>query len=203
LNIEKSVSGTYTKEDLGSVENIGESKYQIQEEDYHYSTDSYWHKDHKVKEKPDFSFGWDFDRYWYEPLGNVFGVSSKQIQELAANVIIDEWGLGHLNGYQKDPRVALWKQSSQERETWHDHGRYPRVERLDFYLSYHAMFVVAARLLEKMPVIHSRSWSEANPWTYWLSGHSLTRDDGKWLADNRDPLPLYRPLWIWQSNSNL
>ena len=58
------------------------------------------------------------------------------------------------------------------------------------------MLVVAARLLEKMQVIKTDRWSSDEPWSYWLSRHLLTRPDGKWLADCRDPLPLNRPIWI-------
>jgi hypothetical protein len=36
-----------------------------------------------------------------------------------------------------------------ERETWHSHGNYPRTDNYSFYLSYHSMFVVASKLLEK------------------------------------------------------
>jgi hypothetical protein len=165
-------------------------------ENYQYSTDSYWHKQGEVEQGIDFHFGWDFDRYWYEPLGDVFGISSKQIEDLAANLIVKEWNLGEKNGYNNDPRVILWNRSNNDKETWHDHGSYPRTDNLDFYLSYHSMLVVAARLIQKMPVIITRDGSDDEPWSYWLSKHLLTRTDGKWLADCRDPLPLNRLLWV-------
>lgn len=196
LNIENSFPGTYKEDILSSIKSLEKSGTPVQVEDYQYSTDSYWHKEGKIETGIDFHFGWDFDRYWYEPLGDVFGVSSKQIQGLAANLIVKEWGLGEKNGYNNDPRDILWNHSSHERETWHDHGNYPRADNLDFYLSYHSMLVVAARLIEKMPVIKKREWSDDEPWPYWLSGHLLTRPDGKWLTDCRDPLPLNRPMWI-------
>lgn len=47
----------------------------------------------------DFHFGWDFDRYWFEPLGDVFGIPGKQVEDIAANVIVNEWGMGDINGY--------------------------------------------------------------------------------------------------------
>ena len=196
VEIENSLPGTYEAKALTAVKNVGKSNMPVQVENYHYSTDSYWHKQGQIETGIDFLFGWDFDRYWYEPLGKIFGISSKQIEDLAANLIVKEWGLGEKNGYNNDPRVILWNRSSNEWETQHDHGSYPRADNLDFYLSYHSMLVVAARLIEKMPVIKTREWSDEEPWSYWLSRHLLTRPDGKWLADCRDPVPLNRPFWV-------
>lgn len=194
--IERTFPGTYKAEVLEAIKNLGKSNLPVQVENYQYSTDSYWHQQEEVKSGIDFHFGLDIDSYWYEPLGRVFHVSENQIEDLAANVIVNEWGLGDKNGYNDDPRVILWNRSNNDRETWHDHGTYPRTDNLDFYLSYHAMLVVAARLIQKMPVIITRDDSDDEPWSYWLSRHLLTRTDGKWLADCRDPLPLNRPLWV-------
>lgn len=119
----------------------------------------------------------------------------KQIEDLAANVIVNEWKITERGGYNKDTRVILWNKSSYDRETWHDHGSYPNVDNLDFYLSYHAMLVVAGKLIDKMPVIKDRDWCD-DEWMEWLSRHLLTRNDGKWLSDARGPLPLERPEWI-------
>lgn len=201
LNIENSFPGTYKNEIITSIENIGKSSMPIHEEAYQYSTDSYWHKEGTTSVDMKFRFGWDFDRYWYEPLGAIFGVPGKQIEDLAANVIVNEWGVGDKKGYDKDPRGVLWNRSSQQQETWHDHGSYPRVDNLDFYLSYHSMLVVASRLIEKMPIIKTRNWSD-EPWSDWLLTHSLTRTDGKWLADCRDAIPLNRPKWILQEKKD-
>ncbi|MDO1449183.1 hypothetical protein Q0590_23100 [Rhodocytophaga aerolata] len=196
LNIERVFPLTYDSGILIAIEGVGKSKMPIQEADFDFSTDSYWHKKGEVDTDINFHFGWDFDRYWYKPLGDVFGVSGEQIQDLAANIIVKEWRLKYRDGYNKDPRNILWNRSSQDRETWHDHSSYPRTDDLDFYLSYHSMLVVAARLIEKMPVISKRDWYD-DEWSEWLSRHLLTREDGKWLADCRDPLPLKRPEWIF------
>lgn len=196
LNIEKAIPGTYSNTEISFLNGIGISKQERREEKYGYRTDSYLDSKGEVDTGIDFHFGWDFDRYWYEPLGEVFGVPEKQIQDLCANVIVKEWELGTDSGYNNDPRVILWNRS-QDRETWHDHGGYPRTDNLDFYLSYHSMLVVAARLVENMQVIISKdSWDEEDSWDSWLSRHLLTRRDSKWLADCRDSLPLNRPEWI-------
>jgi hypothetical protein len=47
-----------------------------------------------------------------------------------------------------------------------------------------------------MPVIRRSDFDyEADRWHDWLMRHSLTRADGKWLADRRDPTPLKRRKW--------
>ncbi|MBK6544283.1 MAG: hypothetical protein IPG12_03235 [Saprospiraceae bacterium] len=205
LKIENKFPRTYKKASLTSIKKVGKSNLPIQEKDFHYSTDSYWHKEGIIDTSINYQFGWDFDRYWYEPLGDVFGVQGKQIEELAANIIVKEWGLSDKNGYSNDPRFTLWESSYSNQETWHDHSSYPRTDDLNFYLSYHAMHVAASRLIEKMPVIKSRNWDD-DPCQDWISRHILTREDGKWLADGRDVLPLNRPIWLSEDkkpNGNL
>lgn len=201
INIEQAFPKTYTQNILTRLSNIGKSTFEVKEEDYDYITNSFWHNKEDIDTDIDYNFGWDFDRYWYEPLGKVFGVPEKQIEDLAANVIIHEWGIANSGGYNRDPRVELWNQSSYERETSHDHGRYPRTDNWDFYLSYHSMLVVAAKLIEKMPVIKSRD-SYDDEWEEWFSRHILTPDNGKWLSDFRAPLPLKRPKWITEEKND-
>ncbi len=166
VNIENAFPGTYDRDVLTSVKGVGKSGMPIQEQEYNYQTNSCWHEQGVVDSTVSFHFGWDFDSYWFQPLGEVFGLPQKQIEDLAGNVVVNEWGLGSNNGYNNDPRVVLWNRSSSDRETWHDHSSYPRTDNLDFYLSYHSMLVVAARLIEKMPVIKTRDWHD-DEWYEW------------------------------------
>lgn len=196
LRIEKAIPGTYSSAELSPLIEIGRSKQKRRNAKHEYRTDSYLHTKGEVDTELDYHFGWDIDHYWYRPLGDVFAVPEKQIQDLCANVIINEWGLKRESGYNKDPRVNLWN-GVRARETWHDHSEYPKTDNWDFYLSYHSMLVTAARLIKNMPVIiFSDSWDNEDPWDSWLSRHLLARRDGKWLADCRGPLPLERPEWI-------
>jgi hypothetical protein len=199
LNIEKAIPETYSKSKTSLLKEIGKSTQQTRNEEYGYKVNSYLHERELIDTSLDYNFGWDFDRYWYEPLGNVFGVSGKQIQDICANVIIHDWKQETEGGYNNDPRVNLWN-SSQDRQTSHDHGSYPKTDNLDFYLSYHSMLVTAAKLVENMQIIVTRDWYDENAWEDWLSRHMLTKSDSKWLADNRDSLPLVRPKWLTQSN---
>lgn len=114
--------------------------------------------------------------------------------------MINEWGVEVDGSFGSDPRAEIWRSRQSEREIWHDHGNYPRADSYNFYLSYHAMLVVAARLLQRMPVLYRHDWSE-NEWAEWLRRHLLTRDDGRWLADRRDPAPLLTRDWNQQNET--
>jgi len=194
LNIASANPGTYDEATIHLLSRVGKSPFKQKKVKYDYRIDSIWHKAKEFEAKIDFHFGWDFDRYWFEPLGKVFGISGKQVEDIAANEIVNVWGMSDRNGYNEDPRVGLWNQSSSERDTWHDHGSYPKTDRLDFYLSYHSMMVAGSKLLKAMPVVNDSDWNE-DAWKYWLSRHLLSLDDGRWLSDIRDPLPLKRPEW--------
>lgn len=198
LNIEKAYVGTYTKEVVSSLREVGKSQFaMIESENRWETTDSYWHVHGKIDTNLSFHHGYDFDRYWFKPLGRIFGVSSEQVEDLTTDVIINEWNIGHDGGYKYDPRHSFWRSSSDQQGIYHSHGSYPRIDDYNFYLSYHAMFVVASKLLEKMPVVHSSDWYE-NEWDDWLLRHLVTRSDGYWLYDRRDPIPLSRRDWIYE-----
>ncbi|MBS1595814.1 MAG: ATP-binding protein [Bacteroidetes bacterium] len=199
LNIEKNRPGTFTETDLGKVRNVGNTTMPIKEEDYNYSTDSPWHERNEIDGGMEFNFGWDFDKYWHEPLGDVFGIPGKQVEELATAVIRRDWNLEGMDTYDDDKRNGIWDRS--EKETWHNKTDYPLVDNLSFYLSYHSMLVVAAKLIENMPIVRTGSWPDENPWAEWKSRHELSREDGKWLSDYRDALPLDRPAWIGQAKT--
>jgi hypothetical protein len=201
LNIEKAYPGTYSKEVVGSLHTAGKSQfYKIELENRRETRDSYWHANGMIDTNLSFHHGYDFDRYWFEPLGRAFGISGEQVEDLATDVLINEWNIEHDGGYQNDPRHVLWRSSGDQHGTYHSHGNYPRIENYNFYLSYHAMFVVASKLLEKMPIVKNRDWPE-DEWDEWLRRHILTRSDGYWLYDRRDPIPLSRRVWIYEASN--
>jgi hypothetical protein len=201
VNIEASYPGTYDTVILDILKHVGKSTMAVQKMDYNETVNSYWHTNNEVETDYEFHFAYDFDRYWFEPLSDVFGLPGKQVEDIAAHIILKEWQMQVRSGYNNDPRVSIWNKYSNERETWHDHGCYPRTDNLDFYLSYHSMMVASAKLLEKMPVVSKRDWYE-NEWDEWLSRHLLTCTDGKWLADFRNPVPLKRPKWISENKDD-
>jgi len=201
LNIEKAFPNTYGSDVVEQLHRVGVSQLPVKEmAGYGDNVESYWHIKGEVDTSLKFYHGYDFDRYWFEPLGDVFGISGKQVEELATGVVIDEWCIDIDGSYRSDPRTGLWRSSRQEQETWHSHSSYPKSDNYSFYLSYHAMFVVAAKLLERMPVVQRRDWCE-NEWAEWLHRHLLTRTDGRWLSDRRDPAPLLQRDWIHQKKT--
>lgn len=197
INIENAFAGTYESNVVEQLYQVGVSQLPVRvSKKYGDKVESYWHQRGEVDKNLKFYHGYDFDRYWYEPLGEVFGISAEHVEELATEVIINEWHADKDGSYKSDPRSGLWNTSRSERETWHDHGSYPRADNYSFYMSYHAMLVVAAKLLQKMPIVKTSDWGEEDGWLEWLHRHILTRDEGRWLADRRDPAPLVRPDWI-------
>jgi len=139
-----------------------------------------------------FYFGIDIGPYWLAPLGRCFAMSQASIEREALRVIRNDWKLSAGNRWDEDERHR--RKIFRDRETWYSHGSYPHVDDLHFYLSYHAMMVVAGKLLEITPVHHDPDDSE-DEFHNWLYRHDLTRRDGGWLADRRDPIPLERPAW--------
>ena len=139
-----------------------------------------------------FGFGHDVSRYWFEQLGDCFAKNASDIKREAEKVICDDWQLsenGHWNRDERSQRGIF-----REGETRHSHGAYPRTDDLSFYLSYHAMMTVAGKLLATIPLHQDPDYSE-DEFESWLSRHLLSRQDGHWLADRRDPMPLEWPGW--------
>ena len=197
LFIEAAFPKTYESNVVKMLRAVGTSQMPVKEIDRYRENvqKTPWHIRGEVDCNLKLHFGWDFDRYWFEPLGRVFGISGRQVEELAREVVLKEWSVAIGDDFIRDPRSNLWNSYQPERETWHDHGSYPRTDDYSFYISYHAMFAVAAKLLLEMPVVHSDSWCE-DEWADWLQRHTLTRSDGRWLVDRRDPPPLERRAWL-------
>ena len=143
-------------------------------------------------EEDRFYFGFDIGPYWLAPLGKCFAKSQASIECEALRVIRNDWQLTVGNRWDEDERHR--RKIFRDMETGHSHGSYPRVDELSFYLSYHAMMVVAGKLLSTTPLHHDPDDSE-DGFHDWLSRHDLSRWDGGWLADRRDPIPIERPAW--------
>lgn len=143
-------------------------------------------------EEDRFYFGMDIGPYWFSPLGRCFANSQARIERETLHVIRTDWQLSGGNRWDEDERHR--RKIFRDMETYHSHGSYPRVDELRFYLSYHAMMMVAGKLLATTPVHRDPDYSE-DDFHNWLGGHDISRKDGGWLADRRDPIPLERPEW--------
>lgn len=136
------------------------------------------------------SFGIDFGPYWLDPLGEMFGLHPTHIYFETTQTLKNEIGFTDkrkANDARHKMEIYDWKQTS------HDHGSSPKVEDLDFYLSYHAMMITADKLLQTRPLLESEySWREFDD---WIKRHDLSSLEPYWLSDYRDPSPRITTEW--------
>lgn len=138
-------------------------------------------------------FDLDIGAYWYAPLGRVFALPQDEIETEALKVVRTEFGFTAKGRWDEDERSN--RKLYEENHTYYSHGGYPRADTLHFYHAYHAMMVVAGKLLASTPTHRNSEFGEEDEFADWLSGHDLSRKDGRWLWDRRDPTPLGRPAW--------
>ena len=144
------------------------------------------------RESRRFSFHPDMTWYWFGSLGENFAKNVPDIEWKMEKIICDDWQLSKNGYWNSDERHR--RDIFQDHETRHSHGSYPRTDDLSFYFSYHAMMVVAGKLLAMVPR-HQDPNDPDNEFEEWLGRHLLSRQDGYWLADRRDPAPLEWPGW--------
>ena len=139
-----------------------------------------------------FSFGHDMRQYWFERLGDCFAKNALQIENEAEKVICDDWRLTENGHWERDERRR--RRIFRDDATHHSHGAYPRNDDLNFYLSYHAMMTVAGKFLATTPLHQDPDYDE-DEFNSWLEMHLLSRQDGYWLADRKDPIPCDCSSW--------
>jgi len=195
LEISRYEPSAYELDTIDRLKRVGKTPFPIEVLDTnHNKRDTPWHKEGAVDKSLNLSLSYDFPSYWLEPLGRVFGVSGKQVGELVTEVILKNWDLDFSENYIRDPRQEIWNRK-RDRSTWHSHSSYPKTDNYNFYLSYHAMMVVAAKLLKVMPVVKYDEGDD-DAWQDWLERHLLTKNSEFWLADRRDFVPANRRLWL-------
>ncbi len=144
-------------------------------------------------------FYMDIGPYWYEPLGRVFGLAQSRVETEALKVIRRELHHSADGRTWRDDerrRRSLYSRDRYGMERTHaSHGSYPDTDDYDFYFAYHAMMIVAGKLLATVPTHRDKESGESDEFAEWLSRHDVTRNDGRWLADRRDPVPFQRPAW--------
>jgi hypothetical protein len=198
LLLTKASPEIYTQEVLGNLQRVGLSPFPFREVDRLES--EVVSLPFPKGTVPDIPLGWDFDEYWFKDLARLFDVDTGDTIDLAKVVITRDINVSETTDYQSDGRRELWNSGSYGHwATAHDHGSYPRVDTYSFYYSYHAFFSVAAQLLKTLQVVRRIGGyceDHQDPWREWFKRHWLTRSDGRWLADRRDPTPLKRRDWL-------
>ncbi|MBB1411496.1 hypothetical protein [Pseudoalteromonas sp. SG44-17] len=196
LSLQKYNSDCFEKSTFESIEEVCTTKYPtINEKQYNYHTDSPLHKADKLAELPEVWFAYDFDSYWFEPLGRVFGISSVQVQDLAKNILINYWNIRPESSHLDDSRAVLWRRRRNSQGAFHSHSSYPDVDNYSFYISYHLLLEVASQLLETMPVIYDED-DKNNCWDEWLNQHLILNKDSLLLSELRDPMPVKKSDWV-------
>lgn len=169
--------------------NVNASLFPPVESKYYQRTANNFGPDDEVDQ---FSFDIDMGSYWFTPLGRCFAMSQAVIERLALQVIRGDWRSSGGARWDEDERHR--RKIFRDSNTHYSHSSYPRVDDLRLYYSYHAMMVVAGKLLASTPVHYDPDYSE-DDFRNWLRRHDISRRDGGWLADRRDPTPLERPAW--------
>tara|TARA_B110001469_G_C9648489_1_gene329467 strand:+ start:522 stop:6857 length:6336 start_codon:yes stop_codon:yes gene_type:complete len=153
-----------------------------------------------------FTLGIDFEPSWVRPLADAFGLSQTELVNEVKDEMLSLYGDSVDDGFISDPRQEYWNQRSGRghRDTWYRHSSYPKVDRLDFYLSYHALMIVASKRLESTPTILDESYSEPyDEWEDWKRRHEFVRSDGSWLCEHRDGTPAFRSEWIKRTSEDI
>jgi hypothetical protein len=141
-----------------------------------------------------FRFFYDFGPYWCNWVSDAFNLSERSVELLVEEVLLRKWKVASRGRVEDDPRYVhnLYSRYSYPRKR-----DWPGEEDLDFYLSVQALYEVAGRLLERLPVQSRYSEDEetgANEYTRFLDVHMPSRADGRWVADRRDAPPPHGQL---------
>lgn len=191
----------FKKEEIDKLLLIGKSPFsKVIKPIDNKSFNTSFHERKEVDTSLKLRFFLDYQEYWLSPLARVFNISSKQLHQLVSHIVIKEWGISPDDNFIVEPRQELWHHT--QRDTYSRHSNIPDTEPYDFYLAYHAIFVCASRLLREMPVVENSYTYEENEWQEWFDRGYLSRHDGYWLSDRRDPYPINRRAWILDEKSS-
>ena len=136
-----------------------------------------------------FRFDYDFSKYQFDPLGEVFGVPTWEIGD-RAHRWVREWN---------SSIHAMWdcpRPGHRDRERDWSSDSFSDRDLFGGYLGRHALFCTAGELADTRPAVVGRYSDESNPWPGWIEGIGLSRSDQLWLADGTDLFPLddVRPI---------
>lgn len=207
IKIAKHAPNAYSETTVAQLRKVGISQLQPCRRK---STDEFinfpWHKDGELKNDEQPSFDNDFGWYWFPQLREIFGVHQNQIEDLARDFAFREIGLtfdGKFNLPSDGREYRHYDSSSRRSSSSHSHGSYPYTDHFSFYYSYHSFLHAGALLLSEIPVTYNPDYGyETDRWKDWVSRHALTRSDGFWLSDRRDPNPLLRRKWTGEPISD-
>ena len=128
----------------------------------------------------------DTVRYWFDPLGDVFGITARDVELRADHWVVDR--LGYDNNIVRADRPKFSNRYDYHHYS-NNHGTQPRVENLRTHLEWHAMFLVAGELIDSGTELVVPDYRDAeDSWDDWLM-RFLNPLDGLWIADLRESVP--------------
>lgn len=132
------------------------------------------------KHSSGFVLDYDFEKGNVRSLAHVFGQPSPEVAGLISGIVrsIDSH-VDHMHN--KGGREPRYRQDV--------YGLTTRCHTYGQQLGWHALFLVAAKLLRDYPVTRDSSHDD-DPWGEWFARYRLTRSDGLWLSDGTDRTPL-------------
>jgi hypothetical protein len=175
LAVEAAMPGTFSRDCETALRKVTARPYEpVEYEEKHRGM---WHEPFTEGR---FRLPFDFKEYWLHPLARVFGLYVNQTLDKLEAWICDHWGVPAT-----DPSAD--RRRPQKDLLEFGRGQPPSFDSYDFYLCYHAHCCVAGELL---PEVAPALDDGVNAWDEWLRRQLLSRSDGRWLADRRDPEPL-------------
>ena len=127
-----------------------------------------------------FDLNYDFRKYAVNGLARVFDQPCWKVSDLISEIVheIDP----SINSMHESPgRDAPSVDSAYDFSTkYHTHGQ---------QLGWHGLLIAAGRLLEEYPIT-KRQWDDGNAWSEWLRTYTLSLEEGFWLSDGTDRIPL-------------
>ncbi|MGM5053302.1 NACHT domain-containing protein [Rhizobium sp. 814_E9_N1_1] len=128
--------------------------------------------------KSGFSFDYEFDNTEIDKIARMFGISRGEAEDALASEITARWpgakGLSFFGGHDRYKR-----------------DRYDRYEYAREHAQKHALFGAVTKLLATKPiVVRSYEANDASPWLEWRDRYDITFEDGSWLSDRKDAVPV-------------
>lgn len=129
------------------------------------------------KPKDEFHLDYDFHKSYVAELGDVFGKPIWEISDLISDVV-RRFDVNLKSMYESVGREVSQRESSGMSSKHHTYGQ---------QLGWHALFIVAGKLLSEYPVTNDSYREE--PWEEFLNNWLLTKRDGLWLSDGIERPP--------------
>lgn len=132
------------------------------------------------KPQPEFHLEYDFNKTDVASLCNMFEKSGWETSD-AITAQVRKFDQKITSMYENDGRTISQRS--------HVGGMNSRHQTYGQQLGWHALYLVAGEFLTKYPIIQ-HPYEEDDSWGDWLSRELLTRDDGLWLSDGVDRMPI-------------